>query len=661
MAYLHKVAKKIKNSTLVKISLFTCTILSILGIVGIYIIFQLIDSASTTSINTMNQLSTELNETQILKNAEIASLHKKVATYEMENVVTTLERSTRLSNYKHKKILGYLNGVMTVINRNIAYDIKNMGWEERYGYSLSANTLKMDLKDIIEIIYVPGSRVKDIKKYLKRANLENSDFSYFAERILMSRIPPDKISTHILEDSEYMYVGNVIGSITDPYGILIAKTPNINREILDKMAETNKKKHELLAKQKIDTKKTQIKLDQEAKAALKKQAKLIERQAENEKAWNIVKFILIIVNLLLLIIFATAQPVAMYLAIAKPMKRLLKNLQEIRQNNLSIPTPYLNRKDEISTLAKGIEALRQSKYSENQQASLIKDAAEADNQKRQILEAQIHNFQSAISKFFIIVENKLQVVTETTNIQNSLIKNTNSSTKSSINETRKITENIKYTAQSGESLAQSVISISGKINSSSEATQEATSTASMTSQTVKELSEAADNIGTVVNLISDIAEQTNLLALNATIEAARAGSAGKGFAVVASEVKTLATQTGEATNRISEQINTIQNIANKSVEQITEISKQISEVNSQSHTISVVLNDQKQHSHQITQSMGEAVKGANMILTRVEDVANEMQSTLESNDVVNTSVNELEEIVIELRKEIQQFLNQVAA
>ena len=72
------------------------------------------------------------------------------------------------------------------------------------------------------------------------------------------------------------------------------------------------------------------------------------------------------------------------------------------------------------------------------------------------------------------------------------------------------------------------------------------------------LGEASTSIGDVIKVISRIAAQTNLLALNATIEAARAGEVGRGFAVVAQEVKSLARETAAATERVADQIASLQ-------------------------------------------------------------------------------------------------------
>jgi len=117
-----------------------------------------------------------------------------------------------------------------------------------------------------------------------------------------------------------------------------------------------------------------------------------------------------------------------------------------------------------------------------------------------------------------------------------------------------VREKSAQTAQATEEMSANIADIGQRARQSLTITHQAVLDAGQMNEAIAQLRDVTGSIGRVVGMIADIAAQTNLLALNATIEAARAGEAGRGFAVVASEVKSLATQTANATQVIAGQI-----------------------------------------------------------------------------------------------------------
>jgi methyl-accepting chemotaxis protein len=80
-----------------------------------------------------------------------------------------------------------------------------------------------------------------------------------------------------------------------------------------------------------------------------------------------------------------------------------------------------------------------------------------------------------------------------------------------------------------------------------------------------ELGKKSQQIGAVLDIVSELAEQTNILAINATIEAAGAGEGGRRFAVVADEIRKLADRVAGSTKEIRGLIDDVRSAVNTTV------------------------------------------------------------------------------------------------
>ncbi len=183
-----------------------------------------------------------------------------------------------------------------------------------------------------------------------------------------------------------------------------------------------------------------------------------------------------------------------------------------------------------------------------------------------------------------------------------------------------------------------------------------------TSKRIKRLGESSQEIGEIVDLISDITEQTNVLALNAAIQAASAGDAGRGFSVVAEEVQRLAERSAEATKQIGALVKTIQSdtqdavaamekstegvvngarlsdIAGQSLTEIESVSKELAALIS---SISV--------STQVQSDM------ASEVATSMKAILNITQQTTDDTKLTNAAVAELADLATELKGSVSDF------
>lgn len=197
---------------------------------------------------------------------------------------------------------------------------------------------------------------------------------------------------------------------------------------------------------------------------------------------------------------------------------------------------------------------------------------------------------------------------------------------------------------------------------------------------IRSLEEAVNKVGSaskeivdIIKLIGDIADETNLLSLNASIEAARAGEAGRGFTVVASEIGSLAKNSTESVEHITQLITEINKLVEDAVNQagdsVGEIGDSAVLIHTAVDTFNTIFNNIKA-TNELMANVVEKIGRVDEVATNVAAICEEQaassdeimatsESMLGQADNISKNSGQVEISAKELAASAEQLSNQV--
>jgi methyl-accepting chemotaxis protein len=298
---------------------------------------------------------------------------------------------------------------------------------------------------------------------------------------------------------------------------------------------------------------------------------------------------------------------------------------------------------------------------EQRNAEVERESIQKQQIRRTMIEQAIAAFRLRVEEHLHAASAGAMAMRRTATALRATSDRSSSSAAGAVSASNEACANVETAAAASDELATSIGEIGRQLDLTTDIVRMAVGEAQGTNSQIDALAAAARKIGDVIKLIRDIAGQTNLLALNATIEAARAGDSGTGFAVVASEVKSLAVQTGKATEDIAALITAVQTATSGAVGAIGRIAGRMGEIDGCATAVSAAVSQQSAATSEISQNVASAASSKRQVVLTLGEVANAATETARTAESVLTAAQAVETAAQELRAEIEGFLARVAA
>ena len=342
--------------------------------------------------------------------------------------------------------------------------------------------------------------------------------------------------------------------------------------------------------------------------------------------------------------------------------RLRLAMEQLAKGDLGAAIPGTERRDEVGAMAAATQVFKDGMAeAERLRAEQEQVRHDAAAEQKAALHGLADDFESRIGNLAGTLSSNSTALQGTATSMTDTANEGNRRAAAVAAAAEQAGAGLQSVASAAEELSSSIGEISRQVTQSSRITAKAVDDARRSDAIVRALADGAEKIGAVVDLITNIASQTNLLALNATIEAARAGDAGKGFAVVASEVKSLASQTGKATQEIDAQISQIQAATKEAVEAIRSIAATIEEVSAIAASIASAVEEQGAATSEIARNVQQTSQAAQEVSASIGGVSHAADETGAAATLVLTAASDLSKDAERLSNEVNAFVAGVRA
>jgi methyl-accepting chemotaxis protein len=351
---------------------------------------------------------------------------------------------------------------------------------------------------------------------------------------------------------------------------------------------------------------------------------------------------------------------AVLVRMLKPVRPLAEAVGAIVRGE-DVAIPAASRRDEVGAIARALGVMKES-LADRARLQDAQSAAEGARGARQAeIDAVIADFRGEVTGALAAFEGNAARMGTASDAMAAEAGEAIGRSRSLAAYAAGASTGIANAAEAGQSMEVAVREVEAQVAQVRAEIVEAAGEARATSTKVGALSASADQIGAVVQMISEIAGQTNLLALNATIEAARAGEAGRGFAVVAAEVKALASQTARATEEITAQIGRIQGATGEVVAAIDGITARMGGIERFAAVVGTSVETQGAATQRIAGNVAEASTAAAATGGELSGLDACIGATARAAEDVRHAAGDVAAQAARLRGTVEAFLDRVAA